>query len=379
VPGDEVTSFDLQRYTGVPDRLGRIAGDLDAVARELGYLDHHAATRAAGAVAAYARWVRRERARAADRVERIMAIPGFGRLHEWDSGAMARRWHLFPYVRDGQTAFSLTELEAIGAFRTVLEPLLDDVEDGRPIDPDEVDAAVALLAGADDELAACLLNLVGGFGYQQLQLAVFATAGDLEDREAAADLEDRLGQLTAAFAAASRAPGRHRLDDAFLDELLAGTDVDLEVTGAPTPTALDEARASFARLDFGRDVLERLARATGPQGVVAVFERSGAPFAVLTAAMPLLALTEHGPLSAEFAEAAISSTLSLASFLATGALASFGFFALGALVTLVFATADDGGTPRRPTRGGSNPGGPGSGAADLHLDDHGVPVAANGG
>lgn len=373
---EDVVSFHIARYELVPATLARIAGDLEDAARSLRREDHPAAGRAARALDGAAVWVRAEQAAAAARWERIMAIPGIHLFNQWRSRREGRTWDFEWLTGDDGLTFSFGQLEAITSYRAVIEPLLSQIEREEPLDPDDVDAAIALLAAADQpEVAATLLNLLGADGFFLLHRAAAATAGDLDDPDAVERLEDELGVLTATFATATNARGRVRLDPAFVDGFVGAAEA-LDVEAEPTPEQIDAAMAAFAQLDFSREVAARLAAVTGPSGGVAVLERLGRPFIVITVALPLVELLRHGPLSEEFVTTSITTALSIASFLAEGALASFGFFVLGAVIALI-AASGEGGAPRRPSRGGAGPT-QGTSVVDYYLNDHGVPVTANG-
>ena len=375
---DDVAAFDLQRFSQLPDRLAHIAADLEDAATELWRSDEPAGASAARAIDAAVGWVRREQARAAERWARIVAIPGFRVFEGWDSGGRRWAWDVDWVTSVDTPMHSYAQLEAIATYQHVLHPVVLDVERGDPVGPDEVAAALAALhAAADDPpVAASLLNLLGATGYRQLHAALAATAGAGSDEDDLSRLEAGASTLTAAFAAASHATGRHRLQPAFLDDLL-GTDDAIEADARPSPSSVDAAQQVFTALDFSREVGERLASVTGPRGALVVLQRAGTPFAVLSLAMPLVELLQHGPLSPQFAESTITTSLGVAALLVEGAAASIVLLGAAAFVGLIFASADDGGQPRRPTRGGANPT-QGTTAADLHLDDHGVPVTANG-
>lgn len=378
---DGVVAFDVERYSSLPERLRRLAGDLDAAAELLARAGDPAGAGAAAHLEDLAAWVRREQARAAARWEQILAIPGFARFEtwEWERGGGSWVFDVDWISRTDDDLHSYEELVALTAFQRTFAPLLDQVEEGDPIDRDDVDAALAAAAAIDHPAtAAVLLDLLGATGFRRLHGALAATVGDPDDDGDRRRLEDGMGTLTALLATGTRAVGRHALSDRFLDDLLGPATAGHRPVASDRPgSAVDAAQRAFAALDFSREVAGRMASVTGPRGALVVLERAQVPFAVLSVGMPLVDLLQHGPASSEFVESTITSGLNLAAFLAESAPVSLAFFAGALLVSLLFATADDGGRPPRPVRSPDAPN-PGGAHYPLHVDEAGVPAAPNG-
>lgn len=377
---DGAVSFDIERYAEVPDRLARVARDLEAAAELLVRSGEPAGANAAAAVDAFAGWVRREQGRAADRWARILAIPGFDAFDRWEHrpGGGSFVWDVDWVTRTDGDLHSYEELVALATVRGSLSALLGQVEREEPLDRDEVDAALAALAAIDEPaVASALLDALGAGGFRRLHGILAATtdptdAGDVER------LEEGIGMLTGLFATASRATGRDQLSEAFLDDFVgtpaAGATFDGPVPVAPPPpNAVDTAQEVFAGLDFGREVAARLAAVAGPTGALVVLERAGTAFAVISAAMPLVELVQHGPLSGEFAGTSITSGLGLAGFLSTSTPVTFACFAAASIVSLIVATGE-GGTPPGLVLSPDVPN-PGGSHYPYFVDETGTPAA----
>lgn len=380
---DGVVTFDIERYSHMPDRLARIASDLEEAARLLLGSGDPTGASAAGLLDQLAGWVRLQQARAADRWEQITSIPGFARFEEWQwegsDGSFV--WDLGWVTASDGAMHSYEELVALATFEATLRPLLARVEAGDPLEQGEVDAALAAIATIESPaVASALLDALGASGFRQLHHAIGATT-DPTDPDDVARLEDGIGTLTALFASATRAVGRERLSDSFVDDFL-GPPPDGPSGGEAVPAVgtagtdqVDATQAAFAALAFGRDVAERLAALAGPRGALVVLERAGAPFAILTAGMPLVDLLQHG-IGPEVAESTLTSGLGLAAFLTESAAVSVVLFSAAVIVSLVFATGD-GGTPPGLVLSpdATNPGGH---HYPQHVNEAGVPASPNG-
>jgi hypothetical protein len=306
-----------------------------------------------------------------------MAIPGFDSFDRWDhrAGGGSSIWDVDWVTPTDGDMHSYEELVALSTVRGSLSPLLGRLDREEPLDRDEVDAALAALAAIDHPaVASALLDALGAGGYRQLHELVAATT-DPTDEGDVERLEDGIGTLTGLFATASRAAGTDRLSDGFLDDLLGGPAPAAGAVPPPPPPVdgVDAAQDAFAGLDFGREVAARLAAAAGPDGLLVVLERAGTAFAVISAAMPLVELLQHGPLSGEFVGTSITSGLGLAGFLAASTPVTVACFAAASIVSLIMATGE-GGTPPGLVLPPDAPN-PGGSHYPYYVDETGTPVA----
>lgn len=364
---DGAVTFDVERYAEVPDRLARVAHDLEAAADLLVRSGDPVGAATAAAVDSLAGWVRRERWRAAERWERILAIPGFERFRDWDGGRGAWTWDVDWVTGTDGDLHSYEELVALATYRESLVELLGRIEREEPIGVAEVDAALAAVAAIDGpEAAAALLDVLGADGFRRLQAALAVTT-DRSDRASLERFEAGMTMLTARFATATHATGRAALSEAFLDDFLGPPSSATDAVPVVPGSAVDQVLSALTFLDLGREVYERLSRVvTGTAGL----ELPGVVFAGANALLPLVALLREGPLSSEFAGTSVGSALGLASFLAETAPVTLAFFLASGFVALILNSGEGEPPGLVLSPDAANPGGS---HYPYYVDEAGVP------
>lgn len=369
---DGAVSFDVERYSHVPDTLHRVARALEVAATSLDWAGDPVGRRAAVALDDLAGWVRGAEARAADRWAQLLAIPGFDRFDDWvhrpGGGSFVYDLRWIARGDDGPM-YTYEELQAM-ALLLDARSLLDH-RAGADVAPEAIDRAMAALGRAGDPaVAAALLGLIGADGFRRLYSALADSVGDA--RAATPDDAERLESaartISTLFATASRSGEANALYDEFLDGVLGPEDPE-----AVDDREIDALQQHFATLDLGREVLERIARLSGVDRAVVLFEGLQGPFILFTAAMPVLDLLQHG-VSGEFVGSAMSTGLNVAAYLAESGPLTFVLLTAGVFVQLIAASADDPRIPPRPVLSPDAPN-PGGSHYPFYVDEAGVPVA----